>query len=68
MKNTPYVKEYDNMGNVKNPIPTGYFHNFPNRKMRRGTLQKEKLFGKFVQIEYDKNGKRKRILHIRHIA
>jgi hypothetical protein len=45
MKNTPYVKEYDNMGNVKNPIPTGYFHNFPNRKERREPLYKPPFFG-----------------------
>jgi hypothetical protein len=65
MKNTPYVKEYDKFGNVKNPIPTGYFHNFLNRKQRRESLQKIKLFGRRVQIIWDaKTEKRKRIYHL----
>ena len=65
MKNTPYVKEYDKLGNVKNPIKTGYFHNFLNRKQRREPLQKERLFGRIVQITFDKKtGERKRIYHI----
>lgn len=65
MKNTPYVKEYDKVGNVKNPIPTGYFHNSINRRERREPLQKERLFGRKVQIAYDKKtGERKRIYHI----
>lgn len=45
MMNTPYVKEYDNFGNVKNPIKTGYFHNDQNRKERRKPLQKNRFFG-----------------------
>lgn len=65
MKNLPYVKKYDAMGNVKNPIRTGYFHNFLNRKQRRETLQKIKLFGRTLQIIFDKKtGKRKRIYHL----
>ena len=67
MINLPYIKQYDKFGEVKNPIPTGYFHNFPNRKERRLSLQKTKLFGREIQIEYDKDGKKKRILHTKHI-
>ena len=61
--NVPYVKKYDKFGNVKNPIPTGYFHYGPNRKARREPLQKEKYFGRKPQIIIDKNGKMKRIFH-----
>jgi hypothetical protein len=67
MKNTPYVKEYNDLGEVKNPIPTGYFHSFPNRKQRREPLQKEKLLGKEPQFILDKKtNKIKRILHFKH--
>ena len=67
MTNTPYVKKYDKFGNVKNEIPTGYFHNFPNRKERRKPLQKEKLFGRILQLIWDKKtGKVKRIFHFKH--
>lgn len=67
MKNTPYVKEYNKLGNVKNPIKTGYFHNFMNRKQRRESLQKVRLFGRRVQWIWDaKTEKVKRILHFIH--
>ena len=67
MKNEPYVKKYNTMGEVKNPINTGYFHNFPNRRVRREGLQKERLFGRTRQIVVDKKtGERKSIYHFRH--
>ena len=67
MRNKPYVKRYDKNGDVKNPIPTGYFHNFPNRKARREPLQKIRLFGRWVQIITDKKtGERKSIYHFKH--
>jgi len=61
--NKPYVKRYDKNGNVKNTIKTGYFHNDLNRKQRRESLQKKKLYGSRPQIIICKNGTRKRILH-----
>jgi len=63
MKNVPYVKVFDKFGNVKNPIPTGYINHFLNRKQRRESIQKEKLYGNRVQIINCKDGLRKRILH-----
>jgi len=64
MKNLPYVKKYDKNGKVKNPIPTGYFHDEPNRRKRREPLQKEKHFGKRPQIIHCKDGSLKRIYHL----
>ena len=63
MKNTPYVKKFNKVGNCTNPIPTGYIHNFPNRRERRMPLQKEKLYGRKPQIIRCKDGKMKIILH-----
>jgi hypothetical protein len=62
-KNTPYVKRYNKEGLVTNPIPTGYFHNNPNRRERRLPLQKIRLFGRLPQVIVCKDGKKKTILH-----
>jgi hypothetical protein len=68
MKNEPYVKKYNKNGQVINPIPSGYIHNFLNRKARREPLQKTKLFGRTLQIIVDKvTGQKKHIYHFRHI-
>lgn len=61
--NLPYVKHYNKLGNVSNPIPSGYFHNDLNRRQRREYLQKQKTFGKIRQVIICKDGKRKTILH-----
>lgn len=34
-KNQPYVKKYDAMGNVTNPIQRAYVNFYPNRSFRR---------------------------------
>lgn len=34
-KNQPYVKKYDSMGNVTNPIQRAYINFYPNRSFRR---------------------------------
>ena len=63
MINLPYVKKYDKLGNVKNPITTGYFHHSLNRKKRREPLQKEKHFGRKPQMIHCKDGSFKIIYH-----
>lgn len=45
MKNKPYVKMYDKNGIIKNPIKTGYLHDFENRRERRSLLHKKRFFG-----------------------
>ena len=78
-RNKPYVKTYNESGNVTNPIPTGYFHSLPNRKQRREpeptkrfigngknyplTVIKTGKFRRFIQFESDKDGNLKRIYH-----
>jgi len=64
-KNQPYVKKYNKEGLITNPIPTGYFHDAPNRRERKLPLQKEKLFGRIPQYILYKDGKKKTILHTR---
>ena len=64
MKNVPYVKQFNALGECKNPIKTGYINYYPNRKKRREPLQKERLNGRSVQIIKCKDGSRKRILHL----
>lgn len=70
MTNEPYVKKYDKLGECINPIPTGLFHNHPNRKTRREPLQKNRFYGnsknfhltvtptakykRFIQFSFDK--------------
>lgn len=77
MKNVPYVKMFDENGNLTNPITTGYIHDWPNRQERR--LHKNRFFGngknfpltitkaskhlRSVQHEYDKEGEHKIIYH-----
>lgn len=39
--NTPYVKQYNDLGQVINPIQGKYLSNFPNRSLRH---QKQKRF------------------------
>lgn len=34
-RNTPYVKQFNSLGLLANPIGDGYFHKFPNRRQRR---------------------------------
>lgn len=43
--NTPYVKEYDKNGVLKNPIKSAYWSNFENRQQRRKKLQKQRFHG-----------------------
>ena len=76
--NTPYVKVYDENGNVKNLIKDAYLSKFPNRKATREhknetrfrgntkhvnlTVLKESKFVRFVQTIFTKTGT-KRINH-----
>ncbi len=43
--NTPYVKQYDDNGNVTNPITEKIETQFANRKSRREILQGKPLHG-----------------------
>jgi len=77
MKNTPYVKQYDENG-IAIPI-TGYVNQFPNRKQRREHKNRPAFFGngknfpltivkvakykRVRQIEFDKEGNKKIIEH-----
>lgn len=77
--NKPYVKQYDQNGNVTNPIDHFYPNLFRNRKMRRDSARKEQFYGnsknfhltvlgiskykRVKQTEFDKNGNKKTIFH-----
>lgn len=75
--NTSYVKEYDENGVLTNPINGSLKHNFPNRKQRRLkadrfssnskstplVVSKTSKYLKRLQIELDKEGKKKYIYH-----
>jgi len=77
--NVPYVKKYNENGQVTNPIKGNYISEFPNRKERREDLQKHRFYGesknlhltvkgafKFIrlkQVEFTKKGKLKIIEH-----
>jgi hypothetical protein len=43
--NIPYVKKYDAMGEILNPIGNGYFHHGDNREKRRINLPTHKFMG-----------------------
>ena len=43
--NTPYVKQYNELGQVANPIEKNYMSMDPNRKQRRQPLQKDRFHG-----------------------
>jgi hypothetical protein len=43
--NVPYVKEFDKMGNISNPIVKSLIPSFPNRKTRREGLNKTRFVG-----------------------
>lgn len=78
MKNQPYVKQFDSLGKVTNPIDS-YLHNHPNRKERRMKPATHRFLGnsnsfhltvvgtgKFmrrVQWIEDKEGNIKKIYH-----
>ena len=78
--NTPYVKQYNEEGEVINPINGKYVSQFPNRRARANKKQRFMnnsksfpliVFGKFkfkkvIQKEIDKQGKVKRIEHTIH--
>ena len=77
--NIPYVKKFDNFGDLVNPIESGYFSSEPNRKQRREYMNRPRFHGesnnyhltvfggakykRVVQLELDKNGNKKRIEH-----
>jgi len=57
--NMPYVKEYDNDGILINPIRRSYISKDSNRRKRRMSKQKEKLYGarkQFIECK-DKKGR-----------
>lgn len=75
--NQPYVKEYNENGELLNPIKKSYPQPFDNRKKRRETegrfmhngarsnmvVHKIAAYHKQVQYVVDKDGKLKEILH-----
>lgn len=78
MKNTPYLKQYNEDG-TPIPLKQDYLNEFPNRRQRKSDARKKRFFGngknfpltvlhnsKFLrlrQIETDKEGKIKTIEH-----
>ena len=44
-ENKPYVKNYDNNGNLTNPIEKSFVPMYPNREERRQNLQKSRFHG-----------------------
>jgi hypothetical protein len=77
--NVPYVKKYDENGNVSNPIKDIYKSEDSNRRTRRDADKTEKFYGESAnhhlsvvqtgkyrrrkQIIHCKNGEKKTILH-----
>lgn len=77
--NIPYRKKYNQNGELLNPIVESYVSHGPNRKERRENLQKDRFVGngknisltvtgtrKYLrhrQVEIDKDGETKYILH-----
>ena len=77
--NAPYVKQFDSNGTLLNPIKGSLVSNFPNRKQRRQIKQKNRFYGesknfhltcdgeyaflRHKQLENDKEGNKKTILH-----
>lgn len=72
-----YVKRYDEQGVLLNPILKSFINNFPNRAKRRQkdvrfqtnhkgvqlTTHGQFAFHRIAQVEWDKNGNEKYILH-----
>ena len=52
LKNQPYVKKYDSMGNVINPIEKAYINFFPNRAFRR-SMGKPQDYRDYLKIKKD---------------
>jgi hypothetical protein len=65
--NIPYIKKYDNMGNVINPIGGGYFHNGENRAKRRAQLPTHKFIGCSKSFPLTVVGAHKYVRHIQGI-
>ena len=63
--NKPYVKKFDEKGNVTNPIDSVYKSPYPNRSQRRMRIKENEIDPKAtrVQHEWDTNGKYKLINH-----
>lgn len=61
--NIPYVKKYDNNGQLINPIRGAYISEFSNRKQRREILNEPPFFGcsKNVHLSVVKTGKYLRV-------
>lgn len=53
--NTPYVKQYDDNGNVSNPIEGTYLSKFKNRHERRKKMKEFPHIKQFVNCR-DKQG------------
>ncbi len=66
MKNTPYVKQFDENGKVTNPIKGSYLHEFENREERRAKLQKDRFHGesKNHHLTVAKSSKYKRVRQV----
>lgn len=75
--NIPYVKKYDELGNLTNPIIDSYKNHFPNRqkrhektprfhgqsKNRHLTVMKNAKYLRQIQTVVCKDGSIKRIMH-----
>jgi hypothetical protein len=75
--NVPYLKKYDENGVLTNPINGKYANLFQNREQRKKQkfrffnnsasfklqVTKRMKYHKFIQVEFDKDGKRKNIEH-----
>lgn len=61
--NIPYVKEYNEVGEVVNPIKRNYLHTKDNRQTRRIALKKPRFHGngKNYHLSVTKTGKYARI-------
>jgi hypothetical protein len=61
--NQPYVKKYDQFGELINPINNFLFSQFPNRRQRRRGLFGRPHGWKRLQLIIDKKGNKKTIFH-----
>ena len=66
MTNIPYVKEYNDMGEVSNPIDRVYLNPYPNRWQRKSRPGRFIVCGKNFPLTLSPDGKLryKRVLQI----
>jgi hypothetical protein len=64
--NVPYVKKYNEFGEIANPIEKSYVGLYPTRKQRREKLQKNRFHGesKNHHLTVLKTGKYRRVRQV----